>query len=165
MRLLGVQKIAMLTGDNEETALAISSELGISEVYAGLLPDEKTQIIESFVNEGRHVLMVGDGINDAPSLARANVGVAMGGLGSDVALNAADIVLMRDRLDQVPMLIKLGRKTNKIIRVNLMFGAGMILTLTIASMFFKLPLTLAVIGHEGSTVLVILNGIRLLKGP
>ena len=165
MRLLGVQKIAMLTGDNEETALAISSELGISEVYAGLLPDEKTQIIESFVNEGRHVLMVGDGINDAPSLARANVGVAMGGLGSDVALNAADIVLMRDRLDQVPMLIKLGRKANKIIRVNLMFGAGMILTLTIASMFFKLPLTLAVIGHEGSTVLVILNGIRLLKGP
>ncbi len=165
LRTIGIAEIAMITGDNVETARAIASELNLNDVRAGLLPDDKTAVIEEFVARGRTVMMVGDGINDAPCLARANVGIAMGGLGSDVALNAADIVLMRDRLEQIPQLIKLGRKTNGIIRANLVFGAGMIVALTIGSMFFRLPLTLAVIGHEGSTVLVILNGLRLLKGP
>jgi len=165
LKKLGIRDQVMITGDNRETAAAIADEIGVREVHAGLLPSDKEALIASWVEKGHCVGMVGDGINDAPSLARANVGIAMGGLGSDVALNAADIVLMRDRINQLPQLVRLGRKTNGIIRANLAFGAGVILALTTSSMFFDLPLSLAVVGHEGSTVLVILNGIRLLKGP
>lgn len=162
---LGVDRILMLTGDTKETAKAVAEELGLKEFQGGLLPEDKTRIIEQLESEGRKTMMVGDGINDAPSLARATVGIAMGGLGSDVALNAADIVLMQDKLEKIPALVKLGRRTNSVIKTNLYFATGMIVALTICSLFFKLPLPLAVIGHEGSTVLVILNGLRLLKGP
>ena len=129
------------------------------------MPDEKAEIIQRLGREGRQVMMIGDGINDAPPLAAASVGVAMGGLGSDIALNAADVVLMHDRLDRIPELVKLGRKTNGVIRANLFFATGVIATLTVFSLLGKLPLPIAVIGHEGSTVLVILNGLRVLRGP
>ncbi|HRF58331.1 MAG TPA: cation-translocating P-type ATPase [Fimbriimonadaceae bacterium] len=165
LRSLGVKRVAMLTGDNPATAAAIARDLRIDEVHAGVLPQEKSELLRRWKAEGRTIMMVGDGINDAPALALADIGVAMGGLGSDVALNAADVVLVRDRIDRIPEMMRLGRMTNGIIRTNLIFAAGIIVGLTIASLFFRLPLPLAVVGHEGSTVLVILNGLRLLRGP
>lgn len=169
---LNINRQILATGDTIQTAQAVASQLAITEVHASLLPDDKEALITKLEMEGSKVMMVGDGINDAPSLARASVGVAMGGLGSDVALNAADVVLMQDRLDALPKLVNIGRKTNKIIRQNLMFGTGVIAFLFIGSIvwdaFFtrtNLILPFAVIGHEGSTVLVILNGLRLLRGP
>ncbi|MES1227513.1 MAG: heavy metal translocating P-type ATPase, partial [Armatimonadota bacterium] len=162
-RKLGYKRIVMLTGDTPQTANWVAHELGIQETKAGLLPDQKTDAINELAKDGQ-VMMIGDGVNDAPSLAKAHVGVAMGGLGSDIAMNAADVVLMHDRLDRVPELIKLGRRTNSIVKANLIFATGVIVTLTVLSLFAKLPLPLAVIGHEGSTVLVILNGLRLLRG-
>ncbi len=165
LRSLGVKHVAMITGDTANTARAIGEAVGVGEIHAGLLPDDKTRIIEGWVKEGATVLMVGDGVNDAPSLALAHVGLAMGGLGSDIALNAADIVLMQDRLERIPELIRLGRRTNAVIRANLVFATAVITALALSSLFFRLPLPVAVIGHEGSTVLVILNGLRLLRGP
>jgi Zn2+/Cd2+-exporting ATPase len=162
-RQLGFERIVMLTGDTAETAGWVAKELGIADYRAALLPDEKTLAIDELAKSGS-VMMIGDGVNDAPSLARAGLGVAMGGLGSDIAMNAADVVLMHDRLDRVPELIRLGRRTNRIIRANLIFATAVIVGLTALSLFAKLPLPLAVIGHEGSTVLVILNGLRLLRG-
>jgi Cd2+/Zn2+-exporting ATPase len=165
LQSLGIGQIIMLTGDNAETARAVAQEVGISEFKAGLMPDQKTDVVAGLVEGGRSVMMIGDGINDAPSLARATVGVAMGGLGSDIALNSADVVLMHDRLGRIADLIRLGRRTNAVIMANLLFATGVIAVLTITSLFFKLPLPAAVVGHEGSTVLVILNGLRLLRGP
>lgn len=164
LRKQGIEHMCVLTGDNERTARAVADELGIEDVRAGLLPLDKTLVIEGFENENRHVMMIGDGINDAPSLSRASVGVAMGGLGSDVTLNAADVVLMQDKLERLPELVRLGRRTTAVIRANLIFATTVIVALTVSSLFFDLPLPLAVIGHEGSTVLVILNGLRLLRG-
>lgn len=159
------RKVVMMTGDTAATAQAVAAEVGVEEFHAGMLPADKTERIAAFEDAGQPVLMVGDGINDAPALSRASVGVAMGGLGSDITLNAADIVLMQDRLARVPQIIKLGERTSRTITVNLVFAAAVILALTISSLFFELPLPVAVIGHEGSTVLVILNGLRLLRGP
>lgn len=164
LRDLGLTKVSMLTGDTRQTAEVVAKDVGVETWHASLLPGEKTALIEEMEKTDR-VLMVGDGINDAPSLTRATVGVAMGGLGSDIALNSADVVLMGDRLAALPELVRLGRRTNKIIWANLIFGVGMIVCLVIASLFNALPLPLAVVGHEGSTVLVILNGLRLLGGP
>lgn len=165
LRKLGVSRIAMLTGDNVATANAIASEVGITDVHAALMPDDKLKLIENWVDSGERVLMVGDGVNDAPALSKAHLGIAMGGLGSEVALRAADVVLVSDRISRIPQLIGLGKLTNRVIRANLIFAAGVICCLTIASFVTKLPLPVAVIGHEGSTVLVILNGLRLLRGP
>jgi Cd2+/Zn2+-exporting ATPase len=170
---LGIREQVMITGDTPETAQAVAAELGLTQVHAGLLPDEKEHLVARKVDQGKRVMMVGDGINDAPSLARATVGVAMGGLGSDVALNAADVVIMHDRLAKIPQLIRFGRRTNAVIRANLVFATGVIAFLTFGSMLWdwllpsyrNLLLPFAVVGHEGSTVLVILNGLRLLKGP
>ncbi|MBS1723371.1 MAG: cation-translocating P-type ATPase [Armatimonadetes bacterium] len=172
LRDLGFERMVLLTGDNEETARTVASELGIEDVRAGLMPDDKEKIVAELAGSSKGVVFVGDGTNDAPSLARANVGVAMGGLGSDVALNAADVVLMQDNLNRLPEIVSLGRKTNRTIRANLLFATGVITCLTIGSILVDafLPhlrdavLPYAVVGHEGSTVLVILNGLRLLSG-
>jgi len=156
--------VVMLTGDTEQTAAAVAGELGLKEYHAGLMPEDKARLIDGWVTSGKRVMMVGDGINDAPSLAKANVGLAMGGLGSDVAMQAADVVLVQDRVERIPEFMELGKRTNRVIRANLIFAAGVIVCLAFGSLFFKLPLPLAVVGHEGSTVLVILNGLRLLSG-
>ncbi len=160
----GIQKTVMLTGDRKETADAIAGGLGLDAVRAGLMPGGKTEEIRLLAKDGE-VMMVGDGVNDAPSLAAASVGVAMGGLGSDVAFNAADVVLMRDRLDSISDLIRLGRRTSATVRFNFIFAGAMIATLALTSLTGRLPLPFAVVGHEGSTVLVILNGLRMLRGP
>lgn len=164
-REAGVSQIVVLSGDTKKTVQAIAGELGIDQHRGALLPGDKSAAIQKLVAEGRQVMMVGDGVNDAPPLAAATVGVAMGGLGSDIAMNAADIVLMHDRLDRIPEIMRLGRRTNNIIRANLYFATGVIVVLTLFSLFGALPLPVAVIGHEGSTVLVILNGLRVLRGP
>jgi Cd2+/Zn2+-exporting ATPase len=162
LREVGVKRVVMLTGDRPEVAGIVAREAKVDEVAASLMPAEKAERIRALTQEGT-VMMVGDGVNDAPSLTQATVGVAMGGLGSDIALEAADVVLVQDDLRRLPELIDLGRRTRRIIRANLFFAAGMILTLAVASFVTRLPLPIAVIGHEGSTVLVILNGLRLLK--
>jgi P-type E1-E2 ATPase len=172
LKSLGAISLIVLTGDNDQTAKSVANELGLTDVRAGLLPQEKEALISDLTETAKGVMFVGDGINDAPSLARANVGVAMGGLGSDVALNAADVVLMQDNLMRLPDLVRLGRKTNRIIRSNLFFATGVIAVLTFGSVLIDVAfpmirhsiLPFAVVGHEGSTVLVILNGLRLLRG-
>jgi Zn2+/Cd2+-exporting ATPase len=161
---VGILNQWMLTGDNQRTAQKVASMIGVTQVMAGLLPAEKVDQVKR-LNQNGKVMMIGDGINDAPALTEAYLGVAMGGLGSDIALNAADIVLMNDKIEMLPDIIQLGKKTNRIIRANLILGSSVIGILTILSMLNKLPLPLAVIGHEGSTLLVILNGLLLLRGP
>lgn len=162
LKALGVKEVIMLTGDKEETARAVAAQVGIDRVAASLLPGDKVEEIKGLAARGS-VMMVGDGVNDAPSLALATIGVAMGGLGSDVALEAADVVLSHDKLERIPELIRLGRRTRTIIYSNLVIAGSVILLLTVGSFLFKLPLPLAVVAHEGSTLVVILNGLRLLR--
>ena len=161
---MGIKNLTMLTGDNERTASRVAAELGLTQYKADMMPGDKVDAIVE-IGKTEKVMMVGDGINDAPALTKAYVGVAMGGLGSDIALNAADIVLMKDRLESIPEVIALGKRTNGIIKANLFMGGAVIAGLTASSLFGILPLPIAVVGHEGSTLIVILNGLRLLGGP
>jgi Zn2+/Cd2+-exporting ATPase len=164
LKAQGIARIVMLTGDNARVAQAIGAELGIAEVSADLLPEEKLRVIEELRADGP-VAMVGDGVNDAPALATASIGVAMGGAGTDVALETADVVLMADDLSKLPYAIDLSRRTRRTIRQNLAFSLAVIVTLVIATLTIGIPLPLGVVGHEGSTVIVVLNGLRLLRTP
>ncbi len=158
----GIQQVALLTGDNPVVARAIARQAGIDEVYAGLLPEDKLRIIKQLRERYGSVAMVGDGVNDAPALAAASLGIAMGAAGSDVALETADVVLMNDDLQKIPYVISLSRQTRKTLVINLSFAMFMIALMITAIFTFSLPLPLAVVGHEGGTVLVSLNGLRLL---
>ena len=153
----------MLTGDNQRTAESIAGEIGIDDVYAELLPEAKLEVIRQLQQQYQSVAMVGDGINDAPALAQASVGIAMGTVGSDVALETADVVLMTDRLEQLEYAIRLSRRSGRIVKQNIAFALSWIAILLIANFTGNMTLPLGVLGHEGSTVLVILNGLRLLK--
>jgi len=163
LKNLGIQKVAMLTGDNANVAFAVAKNLGIDKdnVYASLLPQSKVDLVNHFRKEGK-VAFVGDGVNDAAALASANVGVAMGSAGSDIALEAADVALLSDDLSRLPDTLRLARKTNRIIKQNLVFALGIMLLMVIITIFWQLPLPLGVIGHEGGTLLVVANGLRLL---
>jgi Cd2+/Zn2+-exporting ATPase len=161
-RVQGVKHIAILTGDHEEVAKPIARAVGADEVRAGLLPDEKVQAVRELLLRWPALAMVGDGVNDAPALATATVGIAMGGAGTDVALDTADVVLMRDDLRGIPFSLWLARKSQRVVSQSLMFAFGMIGVLVIATLSGILPLWLAVVCHEGSTLLVIANGVRLL---
>ncbi|PAX51732.1 heavy metal translocating P-type ATPase, partial [Brunnivagina elsteri] len=154
LKKLGIQKVIMLTGDNELTAKNVGKELGIDEVYSELLPEDKVTVIQRLKKEYGSVVMVGDGINDAPALATATVGIAMGIAGSDVALETADIVLISDSLEKIIVAIKLGRRSLRIIKQNITFALGFIVVLLVANFVANLTLPLGVIGHEGSTILV-----------
>ncbi len=162
LKRIGISRTVMLTGDNRLVGEAIAAPLGIDEVRADLLPEEKLTAIRSLMEEGK-VAMVGDGVNDAPALATATVGIAMGAAGSDVALETADVVLMADRLEAIPYAIQLSRRTRRIIRQNLAFSIGVIVVLVSLALTVGIPLPVGVIGHEGSTILVVLNGMRLLR--
>ncbi|WP_117595372.1 heavy metal translocating P-type ATPase [Haloprofundus halophilus] len=162
LRSLGVEHVVMLTGDNERVARRIADEVGIDEVQAELLPEEKVATIEDLVARYENVAMVGDGVNDAPALATATLGIAMGGAGTDVALETADVVLMGDDLSKIPYVLGLGRKTRRTLVVNLAIAFGAIALMVSTILLRGIPLPLAVVGHEGSTVLVSLNGLRLL---
>ena len=162
LRELGVRRVAMLTGDGQRVAAAVARACGVDEVHADLLPQDKVRVISKLKESGR-TAMVGDGVNDAPALATADIGVAMGAAGTDVAMETADIVLMSDALDMIPFTVALSRRTHTVVFQNLSFALGVIVLLIISALGFHLPLPLGVVGHEGSTVLVCLNGLRLLN--
>ena len=158
--------LAMMTGDRHPVALRIAAELGLQphETHADLLPEDKVGLVARLAEGGR-VAFVGDGVNDAAALARADLGVAMGAAGSEVALQAADVALLSEEMTQLPAAHRLARRTRAIIRQNLIFAMGAMILLVLGALFWELPLPLAVIGHEGGTVLVVLNGLRLLADP
>ena len=164
LRARGIRHIVMMTGDRRSVALRIGQELGLApaEIRAEMLPQDKVRGIEKLVETGK-VAFVGDGVNDAAALARADIGVAMGAAGSEVALQAADVVLLSEDMRQLAYAHDLARQAAAIIRQNLMVSIGIMIVLVISGLFFGLPLPLAVIGHEGGTVLVVLNGLRLLS--
>ncbi len=163
LRKSGVETIVMLTGDNERVAAHIAEELGIDEVYAELLPEEKVEHIEALQETHEAVAMVGDGVNDAPALATADISIGMGGAGTDVALETADIVLMSDALGRLPYALSLSRETRRTLYINFSIAFGAIAIMITAILTAGIPLPVAVIGHEGSTVLVSLIGLRLLR--
>lgn len=163
LKQIGIQNIIIVSGDRQLTTSYIAQQLGISEVYAELLPEDKVTVIRRLKRQYQTVAMVGDGINDAPALATASVGIAMGTTGSDIALETADIVLMADRLEKLVATIHLGRRAIRVIKQNIVFALCSIGLLLVANFATGINLPLGVIGHEGSTVLVTLSGLRLLR--
>ncbi|BDG62290.1 hypothetical protein caldi_33800 [Caldinitratiruptor microaerophilus] len=162
LKAMGVERIVMLTGDHVRAAEAIAREVGVDDVRAELLPQDKLAVIRELRERYGPVAMVGDGVNDAPALAAADVGIAMGGIGTDVALETADVVLMADDLHKVAEAIDLSRRTRKVLIQNLSFAVGVIVLLVTVTFVGGLTLPLAVVGHEGSTIVVALSGLRLL---
>jgi len=166
LRAAGVGQIVMMTGDRRAVALRIGEELGLrgDEIHADLLPEDKVALVARLAEQGK-VAFVGDGVNDAAALARADVGIAMGAAGSEVALQAADVALLSEDMGRLAAAHRLARRTAAVIKQNLIFALGAMILLVIGGLFFDLPLPLAVVGHEGGTVLVVLNGLRLLADP
>ncbi len=162
LKRVGVERVVMLTGDNERVAQGIGAQAGVDEVYADLLPEDKLRIVKELKTKYGSVAMVGDGVNDAPALAAATLGIAMGAAGTDVALETADVVLLSNDLQRIPYAIGLSRQTRKTLAMNLVFALFMIGLMLVSIFAASLPLPLAVFGHEGGTVLVSLNGLRLL---
>jgi len=160
---LGIEKTILLTGDNERAARAIARQVGIDEWRAGLLPEEKLDTIRELQQAGVKVAMVGDGVNDAPALATATLGIAMGAAGTDVALETADVVLMSDDLTKLPYAVELSRRARRIIMQNLTFALGVIVLFSFGAVIGLVPLPVGVIAHEGGTILVVSNGLRLLR--
>ena len=163
LRELGLRSL-VLTGDRAEAARVLQGSLQLDEVRAGLTPEEKVAAVVELGRQGHHVAMVGDGVNDAPSLAAAHVGVAMGARGSDAALEQADIVLMHDRLENFLAAFRLSQRAHRVIRQNLVVSLGTVVVLVGFALFGAVPLTVGVLGHEGSTVIVVLNSLRLILG-
>ncbi len=153
----------LVTGDNPRAAARLAAEVGISDVRAGLLPQDKVTAVQEQEKAGRKVLVIGDGVNDAPALAAAHTGIAMGRAGSDLALETADAVIVRDELATVPTVVALSRRARSFVVQNLVIASAFITGLVIWDLAFTLPLPLGVLGHEGSTVIVGLNGLRLLR--
>ena len=154
---------ALLTGDNARAAARLAAELGIDDVHAGLLPEDKVAVVRQLESAGNAVMFVGDGVNDAPAMATAHVAVAMGRTGSDLALDTADIVMARDDLAALPGILALSRRARRVVTANLVIAAVFLVVLVTWDLAGHLPLPLGVAGHEGSTVLVGLNGLRLLR--
>jgi len=164
LRLLGAKELTMLTGDNPETGKAIASQLPLDTVHAGLLPEDKVALVREAVGMGKKVAMVGDGINDAPALASATVGVVMGAAGTDVALEAGDVALMGDDLRKLPFAVRLGRRTLRIIRFNVAFSLATKAVFLVLATLGMVTLWMGVAADMGSSLLVIGNSMRLLWG-
>ena len=163
LRASGI-KTVMLTGDRSHAAEAVAREIGLDEVKAGLSPEGKVAAIQAFRDQGYKVAMVGDGVNDAPSLAAAHVSVAMGARGSDAALEQSEVILMNDRIDNFLAAERLSRRARLIMRQNLAVAVGVVVIMVLAAGAGIVPLTVGVFAHEGSTVVVCLNSLRLLLG-
>ena len=155
--------VTLMTGDRASPAAMVAQQVGIDDVRADLSPQGKLQCIHAWRAAGKRVAMVGDGINDAPSLTAADVSIGMGARGSDAALEQADVILMYDRIENVGQAVRLSRRARSIIRQNLVIALGVVLVLIISALAEQINLTTGVIGHEGSTVIVVLNGLRLLR--
>ena len=162
LQQVGIRKMIMLTGDNQEVANAIAKKIGLTEALGNLLPEQKVEAIEKLQQSDNKVAMVGDGVNDAPALAKSTVGIAMGAAGSDVALETADIALMADKLNILPFAIGLSRKAHSVIRQNLYISLGMVVIMIPLTISGIAQIGPAVIGHEGSTLVVVFNALRLL---
>jgi Cd2+/Zn2+-exporting ATPase len=163
LKARGVLRTLMLSGDNKRAADAVGKLVGVDEVHAPLLPQGKVELVRKLARTRRGVAMIGDGVNDAPALAAASVGVAMGGVGSDVALETADVVLMGDDLAKLPFALALAQRTVRVIRQNLVISIGVAVVLMLGSLFGFAGVTESVIFHEGSTLLVVANGLSLLR--
>jgi heavy metal translocating P-type ATPase len=157
------QTPVLLTGDNPRAATALAARVGINDVRAGLLPQDKVTAVRDLADTGQRVLLVGDGVNDAPALAAAHTGMAMGRAGSDLAMETADAVIVRDELATIPKVIALSRHARRVVIANLVIATTFITVLVLWDLLGHLPLPLGVAGHEGSTVIVGLNGMRLLS--
>ena len=157
-------RTVVLTGDRKPTAEHLRTELHFDDLRAELKPEEKLAAIRALSSQGQRVAMVGDGVNDAPSLAAAHIGVAMGARGSDAALEQADVVLMHDRLENFLAAFRLSQRARSVIRQNLVISLGTVVVLVTFAMLGRISLTKGVVGHEGSTVVVVMNSLRLLVG-
>jgi len=162
LKQLGVKKTLLLTGDNERVGAAMSKKLGLDEFRAQLMPEDKVNALRTLAS-GTTVAMVGDGVNDAPALAVASVGVAMGGAATDVALETADVALMGDDLSKLPFAVGLGRAARSVVLQNLILSGAVILLLLAGSLFGLASIATAVFIHEGSTLVVVANSLRLLR--
>jgi Zn2+/Cd2+-exporting ATPase len=163
LKEIGIRRMIMLTGDNQKVANAVAATIGITDPMGGLLPEDKVRAIEKLKAEEGRVAMVGDGVNDAPAMAKSTVGIAMGAAGSDVALETADIALMADKLENLPFAIGLSRKAERIIKQNLWLSLGIVAILIPSAIIGWASIGIAVIIHEGSTLLVVANALRLLS--
>jgi Cd2+/Zn2+-exporting ATPase len=163
LRRLGVSRVALVTGDHERAAGAVAEALAIADVEARLQPEDKVAVLRRLRAAGGPVAMVGDGVNDAPALAAADVGIAMGRGGTDAALETADVVLMRDDLGRLVYALALARRARAVVVQNLAFAGAVIAALVVATLAAGLRLSVGVIGHETSTVIVVANGLRLLR--
>jgi Cd2+/Zn2+-exporting ATPase len=157
-------RTVVLTGDRQATAEHLRARLKLDDVRAELKPEQKVEAVRALSGQGKKVAMIGDGVNDAPSLAAAHIGVAMGARGSDAALEQADVVLMHDRLENFLAAFRLSQRARRIIRQNLVVSLGTVVVLVTFAMLGKIPLPVGVVGHEGSTVVVVMNSLRLLFG-
>ena len=162
LKTLGVKQVVMLTGDNEVTARAVGDEAGVDAVLAGLLPEEKVTAVENLVADYGSVAMVGDGVNDAPALARATLGIAMGAAGTDAAIETADVALMSDDLGRLPWLISHSRRTISVIRQNILFSLGVKTAFVVLTFAGYSTLWTAIAADMGASLLVIFNALRLL---
>jgi Cd2+/Zn2+-exporting ATPase len=160
---VGIEHTVMLTGDNEATGQAVASAAGVAQVQAGLLPGEKVAAIEALLDQYEAVAMVGDGVNDAPALARATVGIAMGAAGTDTALETADVALMADDLSKLPFAVKLSRRARAIIRQNVALSLGIKAVFLVLALAGVATLWMAVFADMGASLLVTFNGMRLLR--
>jgi Cd2+/Zn2+-exporting ATPase len=163
LRRLGIEHTLMLTGDNQATAQAIAQAAGVDDVRAELLPQDKVEAVESLLARYGGVAMVGDGVNDAPALARATVGIAMGAAGTDTALETADVALMADDLGKLPFAVKLSRRTRAIIGQNVALALGIKAVFLALALIGVATLWMAVFADVGASLIVILNGMRLLR--
>jgi Cd2+/Zn2+-exporting ATPase len=163
LRRAGVDRLVMLTGDHTATAEAVAADVGVDEVFAELYPEDKSRVLETLRERYGPVAMVGDGVNDAPALASADVGIALGAAGTDVALETADVVVMGEELGGLAHAVELSHRARSIVRQNLIFAVSVMATLVVLALGGWIGLTAGVIGHEGSTVVVVFNGLRLLR--